>query len=75
MKALLLLLVVLAGIWLWRNRAASINQHQPKSRAPAPAPEDTVACSHCQVHFPRAEAVQGQRGSYCGLEHLRQAEP
>jgi uncharacterized protein len=74
-KALLVLLVVLAGVWLWRSRASAMSQRPPSSPGQTPPPLDTVACSHCHVHIPRAEAVQGQRGSYCGLEHLHQAEP
>jgi uncharacterized protein len=75
MKVLLVLLLVLAGVWLWRSRASAIRQRRPASPAPTAQPLDTVACSHCQVHIPRAEAIQGQHGSYCGLEHLHQAEP
>ena len=75
MKGLLILLVVLVGVWFWRSRSSAINQPPPASPDPTPTPLDTVACSHCQVHIPRAEAIQGQRGSYCGQEHLHQAEP
>ncbi len=75
MKGLLLLVLVLAGVWLWRSRSSAISQRPPKSPAETPTPLDTVACKHCHVHIPRAEAVQGQRGSYCGLEHMHQSEP
>ncbi|MCM2297357.1 PP0621 family protein [Rhodoferax sp.] len=75
MKGLLVLLAVLAAVWLWRSRASAISQRPSSSTNQAAPPLDTVACRHCHVHIPRAEAVQGQRGSYCGLEHLHQAEP
>lgn len=75
MKGLLVLLVVLAGVWLWRSRAAAVGQRPPTSPPEISQPLDTVACSHCQVHIARTEAVQGQHGSYCGLEHLHQSEP
>jgi len=73
-KSLLVVLVVLAGVWFWRSRASSIRQRPPTSPIQPPL-QDTVACSRCHVHIPLAEAVQGQHGSYCGLEHLHQAEP
>jgi len=69
----LLLLLVLAGVWLWRSRPASLGQRPTPPQSPPTL--DTVACSLCAVHIPRAEAVQGKRGSYCCPEHLRQAEP
>ena len=72
MKILLVMVVVLAGVWLWRSRAAATRQ---RPTAPPATPLDTVACSQCHVHIPRAEAIQGQHGSYCGLEHLHHAEP
>lgn len=75
MRGLLILLVVLAGVWFWRSRASAISQRPPASSDPTPTPLDTVACSHCHVHIPRAEAIQGLHGSYCGQEHLHQAEP
>lgn len=75
MRGLLIVLLVLAGVWLWRSRSSAISQPPPESPAAVPPPLDTVACRHCQVHVNRAEAVQGQRGSYCGLEHLHQSEP
>lgn len=75
MKGLLILLVVLVGVWFWRNRASAISQRPPAASDPMPMPLDTVACSRCHVHIPRAEAIQGRHGSYCGQEHLDQSEP
>ncbi|MBE0472879.1 PP0621 family protein [Rhodoferax sp.] len=75
MRGLLLLLLVLAGVWLWRSRASAVGQQPPPPPAPLPPTLDTVACSRCAVHVPRAEAVQGKLGGYCCVEHLHQAEP
>ncbi|HEX5697049.1 MAG TPA: PP0621 family protein [Rhodoferax sp.] len=71
----MLLLLVLAGVWLWRSRASSLGR--PPSPPPVEPPPalDTVACSRCTVHIPRAEAVQGRHGIYCCPEHLHQSEP
>lgn len=72
MKALLLLAVLLAGVWLWRQRGASVNpERQPKT----PLQQDMLRCHHCGMHIPSDEAVTGQLGSYCSAEHLRLSEP
>ncbi len=73
MKALLLLLVVLAGVWLWRTRSVSDRVAPPKAPAPA-EPLDMVRCAQCGVHVPGNEAVVGQHGSYCCASHLQQSE-
>jgi uncharacterized protein len=71
-KLILILLVLLVGIWLWRaNRPASPKQ-PPKA---APQPLEMVRCSHCAVHLPQADAVQGKKGVYCSTDHLARAEP
>jgi uncharacterized iron-regulated membrane protein len=70
-KALLMLLIVLAGVWLWRKRQASLTELK---RQPPPV-LDMVPCSFCAVHVPGAEAVPGAKGCYCSLDHLHQAEP
>jgi uncharacterized protein len=33
-----------------------------------------VACAHCGIHLPRAEAVSGQKGLYCSTEHRSAAQ-
>lgn len=74
MKLLLVLAVVLLGAWLWRSgRQAQATQN----RKPAPPPPalEMVSCALCDVHLPLAEAVPGQHGMYCSLEHRQRAEP
>ena len=71
-KFILILLVVLVGVWLWRsNRPASLK----KSTQTTPEPLEMVRCSYCAVHLPLADVVQGQKGVYCGADHLDRAEP
>jgi uncharacterized protein len=72
MKALLMLLVIFAGVWFWRSRQAGLNQ----ADAPAsPAkPLDMVRCAQCGMHVASAEAVPGTRGQYCSAEHLQLSE-
>jgi uncharacterized protein len=72
-KALLILVTVLVGIWLWRNRLdsrASGSTH----RTVEPKQQDMVRCRHCDMHIPGNEAITGKHGSYCCAEHLRLSE-
>lgn len=72
MKYLLVMLVVGVVLWLlWR----------PKSRPPAgrartgkdrTGPAEMVACAHCDLRLPRAEALFDPQGRpYCGDAHRR----
>ena len=72
MKALLMLLVILAGVWLWRNRQASLGR--PAAPAAPPKPLDMVRCAQCGLHVSSAESIQGKQGKYCSAEHLQRAE-
>jgi uncharacterized protein len=70
MKALLMLAVVFAGVWLWRSR-------QPREPGSPPAvakPQNMVRCLQCGVHITDNEAVLGQRGAYCCQEHRLESE-
>lgn len=72
MKYLLLILLVLVVIWaLKRNRTDK----------PAPPPQDSpnqpsnmVACTHCGIHLPQDEAVNGEKGVYCSTDHRTAAQ-
>lgn len=72
MKFLLILLVVLLGAWLWRSRRGknTVTQKPP----PLKTPQDMVSCTHCGVHIPQADSVQGRAGVYCCHAHHDQAE-
>lgn len=74
MKALLLLLLVLGGVWLWRKRAPPPNQVDPPKAPPAISPQDMVRCGHCGLHLPGSEAIAGKYGVYCSTDHQHQAE-
>jgi uncharacterized protein len=82
MKYLMVLGVVLFGIWLWRhNRAAEARERRATRPTPAPpgnppprSPTQMVACTHCGLHLPLAEAVAGTRGHYCTHAHHRAHE-
>jgi uncharacterized protein len=80
-KYLLLLAVVfLAFWWLRRGRGGDESARKPRQEAPggghrkgAPGPAEPtpmLACAHCGVHLPRAEAVSDADGrAYCGEAH------
>ncbi|BCO29072.1 hypothetical protein MIZ03_3984 [Rhodoferax lithotrophicus] len=73
MKALLVLVVILAGVLWWRSRQTpSPPQAPPKTPG---EPLDMVRCTRCGMHIPGNEAIHGHHGSYCSQEHLRQSEP
>ncbi|WP_374594715.1 PP0621 family protein [Aquabacterium sp.] len=90
MKLMLMLLALGAVLWLWRGtRAAPSAQVPPQAPRPdgssstrgAPAnglPVPMVECAFCDLHVPRAEAIESpnRRQHYCceahRIEHLRQ---
>lgn len=61
---LILLLLVLVIWWIARLRAP-----RPPRRNAAPRPQEIVACAHCGLHLPRADAVSGSGGLYCSEAH------
>lgn len=75
MKYLLVLIVVVVGLWLLlRGRSAPPAGPAPggrtQKRAAKPAPDAIVACVHCGLHLPGAEAVAGADGQpYCSDAH------
>lgn len=76
MRIVWLLLILGLGLWLWRS-----GRGKPGSAANAAAParkndasQVMIACAHCQVHVPQAEAIAGAHGSYCCQAHRDQAE-
>lgn len=81
MKILLLLLTILFAVWLWRkNRLNALNDRKSKSaethaapNTPTSEPSPMQACTHCSVHMPASDMVQGQRGIYCSRAHCQAA--
>ncbi|HSG76367.1 MAG TPA: PP0621 family protein [Burkholderiales bacterium] len=68
-RLVLLALTVLVLVWLVR-RALRERQGGAPPRAPG-VPGELVACAHCGVHLPRAEARSAAGGEYCSEEHAR----
>jgi uncharacterized protein len=81
MKYLLVTALVLVVFWLWRHNRQAERKAAPSDGASRPDRAaqksaqitEVVACSVCQVHLPRAEAVAGRKGLYCSEAHRRQA--
>lgn len=78
MKALIVLLALLAGVWLWRNgRQRSLAARKRSAERPdaqQEGVEEMVRCPVCGVHLPRTDAVVGRYGIYCNLAHCQEAE-
>lgn len=75
MKYLLIFLIIFLVAWRWRTaRDAEQSQAVKKKAAAQALPVDVVACDHCGVHIPQSDAIQGQRGMYCTLQHRNAVE-
>ncbi len=74
MKGLLIILIVLAGVWLWRSRSISDDHSAPSKPQALPEPLDMVRCARCGMHIPGNEAIVGEKGVYCSVDHLHQSE-
>ncbi len=68
MKYLIVLLVVGGVVWWLLSRRPAV---RPPKAAPGktPASQAIVACAHCGVHLPQAEAVVGAGGNFCTEAH------
>lgn len=75
MKYLLVLLVLVVAVGIWRSKRRT---EAAERRAPAPAlkqPQNMVACAHCGLHLPQADAVtDGASQYYCSAEHRHLAQ-
>lgn len=77
MKYLLLFALAVVGLWWWRSlarRGTDSSRTPPKADSPPQAPQDMVACRHCGVHLPGAEALAGGQGMYCSPAHRQASE-
>lgn len=68
LKWLVLAVVVVAAIWLLRRSA---RPRRDDVRAGGAAGDALVACAHCSVLLPRAEALERDGQLYCCDEHRR----
>ncbi len=75
MKYVLLLAVVGLALWWLKRRGGDARPKPPppprqQSAAREPAPATMVACVHCGVHLPQADALLDASGRpYCGEAH------
>ena len=67
-RLILLGLAVLAVVWLVRR---ALRERRGGAPPAAGVPGELVACAHCGVHLPRAEARSAAGGAYCSEEHAR----
>jgi uncharacterized protein len=79
MKYLLLIALAVALLWWWRTMGRRASGRGPENKAaratPVPPPDDMVACRHCGLHLPRAEALTGQQGLYRTKARKKAPEP
>ena len=76
LKVLLLVLVVLVLAVLLGTRRRPTQPERPARRAaPTPQPLPMLACAHCGVHLPQAEAIVDPSGRGFGCEAHRVAGP
>ncbi len=76
MKYLLVLVVVLVVLWLMLRRrdapppAAAPPKDNPGTKPESKAPQQMLACAHCGVHLPQAEAQMDVGGRpFCSEAH------
>jgi uncharacterized protein len=75
MKYLLLIVIVLAAVWLIRGARRRVEAPPAAGTSPKPASaQPIVACVHCGVHLPSAEALPGRGGVFCGEAHRAEFE-
>lgn len=70
MKYLLVLVVIAIGFWMLNKRLRGpVNRRPPPGARPPQAPAAMVACAHCGLHLPAADAVREGAHVYCGEAH------
>lgn len=69
MKYLVLLAVLVVAFGIWRSRRRSEVASSSETRRPLALPQDMVACAHCGVHVPQADAVVLAGHTFCSAEH------
>jgi uncharacterized protein len=69
----LLFFVALGALVVWWlfGRTRRVAPKEGPAAKPAAGAEEMVACAHCGVHLPRADAVVEDTQLYCGDEHRR----
>ncbi len=70
MRIVLIALAVVLLVWLLRR--AGRPEAPPPPTGTKNLPQAMVACVHCGLHLPRAEAVVAEEGVFCGEAHRLQ---
>ncbi|SHM24722.1 PP0621 family protein [Rhizobacter sp. OV335] len=84
-KFIVLLVVVFLIVWLVRGGRPGRSVPGPttpptppantaNSDNPAAPPDTIVACAHCGLHLPKADALPGRGGVFCGEAHRAEFE-
>ena len=81
-KFIVLLVVVFLIVWLVRGGRPGRSAPEPTTPPtppagagnPAAAPDTIVACAHCGLHLPKADALPGRGGVFCGEAHRAEFE-
>lgn len=77
MKYLLVLLVVGIGLWMLVSQLRRGGEVEPGAKPPAKpdakhrGPVAMVACAHCGLHLPAADALPEGSRLYCSDDHRR----
>ena len=75
MGQLLRILIILFGLWLVIQIIKRAFATPPdENRAAKPVIPRMVACAHCAIHVPEAQAIQDGDRVYCCEEHRKLAQ-
>ena len=75
MKFLLLFFIFMVIAFQWRQARKPKVQKAAQKQASAAGAVTMVACAHCGLHLPEADAVKGARALYCSTAHRQALEP
>ncbi|HVL34869.1 MAG TPA: PP0621 family protein [Burkholderiales bacterium] len=77
-RLVVLVVLIVLAVWLLRRALRRAAGDGPSRDAPSRARGESlgelVACAHCGVHLPRAEARSRGGAVYCSEEHARLGE-
>lgn len=81
MKFALILALLVLVLWFWRGQRRGRNRPRSGSAKSSAIPQnegsvaatEIVACSRCQLHLPRQDALLGKLGLYCSAAHKQAA--
>jgi len=71
-RLIIIVVAVVAVIWLLRRAIAGPRRDRGAGDEPPSTPQgELVACAHCGVNLPKAEARSAGGRFYCSEEHWR----